>query len=397
MAKDTGRRAKTPRNNSIENESDNENESRPNPKILQAVSFMESVEMFVQSEDFEISPVHEIKTQIELLNLGFNHLTNLDQGVKYTPLYVALKNALNRRLEEGTKQKPDYIAVETSIKLPTFNGVFADWEDFRDSFEIDVHKKTRLSDPEKLRKLISCLAGPPKDLINCFKLNDENAYQKAWAKLKGQYDNSYEAFKGHVSRIFKTETIEKGDTERATKCIATIQASVLVASKIVEERNPINCAAAVHLIQLMDVETREQWRLNYLNSNQIPSLEEVSEFLLEKVKTWEEKRNSSMIMHENNYSRESRKRYVGSDEVKRPTRRDDSNFRSNISCFKCKKNHYLNTCVEFRACSLKEKRRILEKLLLCVKCFKRQHAGNCGFYCNSCGSQEHNTILCPGK
>lgn len=35
----------------------------------------------------------------------------------------------------------------------------------------------------------------------------------------------------------------------------------------------------------MDVETREQWRLNYLNSNQIPSLEE------------EEKRNSSMIMH----------------------------------------------------------------------------------------------------
>lgn len=158
---------------------------QPNSQITQAIAFMENVELFVRSEGFSTTPVHEIKTQMELLSMGFDLLMKLGHAIEHTSLYVCLKNELNKRIEEGSKHTAEYIAMETiSVKLPTFNGVYADWEDFKDAFEVDVHKKKRLSDPEKLRKLLSCLSGPPKDLISCFKLTDEKAYKKAWPNFK---------------------------------------------------------------------------------------------------------------------------------------------------------------------------------------------------------------------
>lgn len=377
-----------------------------NSQITQAIAFMENVEIFVRAEGFALSPVHEIKTQIELLNMGFNQLTNLGHAVEHTSLYVWLKNELNRKIEEGRKHIPEYIAMETtSIKLPTFNGVYANWEDFKDAFEIDVHNKQRLSDPEKLRKLLSCLTGPPKDLVSCFKLTDEKAYEKAWTTLKKQYNNSYEAFNEHIGRIFKQEHIQRGDVARATKSIATIKTSVSAANKIVEEKNAIACAAAVHLIRMMDGETREQWRLNRQNNTEIPSLEEVSDFMLEKIKTWEEGGNIA----ENHQSRESRKRLKDDTEVRKPFKRNEreysmpkrdyygGNVKRRLQCFKCHGPHFLDKCKEFMEMNLQDKNTFMQDKWLCKKCFRTRHHDACTTYCKICTSGDHNTIFCPTK
>lgn len=159
-------RKKTPRRGLLQEEQE-EQVQQPNSQITQAKAFMENVELFVRSDGFSTTPVHEIKTQMELLSTGFDLLMKLGHAIEHTSLYVWLKNELNKSIEEGSKPTAEYIAMETiSVKLPTFNGVYADWEDFKDAFEVDVHKKKRLSDPEKLRKLLSCLSGPPKDLIS---------------------------------------------------------------------------------------------------------------------------------------------------------------------------------------------------------------------------------------
>lgn len=398
-------------------EEEQEEESYPNhPQVNQAIAFMESVEIFVRAEGFSSSPIHEIKTQIELLNMGFDQLTNLGHAIEHTSLYVWLKNELNKRILEGEKHIPEYMAVETvSIKLPTFSGVYADWEDFKEAFEIDVHNKKRLSDPEKLRKLLSCLTGPPKDLVNCFKLTDDRAYEKAWAKLREQYDNSYEAFNEHIGRIFKQDYIRRGDTAGATKSIATIRTSVLAANKIVEDRNAIACAAAVHLIQLMDVETREQWRLNRKNNTEIPMLEEVSDFLLEKVKTWEEGGSGSRLSFATNHEyRESRKRTKDDKEFRMPFNRnereyskprrdfrrdggDDFKYSRSISCFKCQGNHYISNCKDFLKMTAQDKNTLILDRRLCGKCLRKQHFNSCTTRCWTCSSEDHNTIFCPKK
>lgn len=179
------------------------------------------------------------------------------------------------------------------------------------------------------------------------------------AKLQGHYNNSYEAFNGHIGRIFKQEPIRRGDVAGATKSIAMIQSSVLEANKIVKEKDTIACAAAVQLITLMDIETREQWRLRQ-NNTEILTLKEVSEFLLEKIKTWKEV-GSGETFEGNHQIRESRRRNKEQNEFRMPVtgnareysaprrefRREERFYNKpprEISCYKCQGKHFMSRC-----------------------------------------------------
>lgn len=359
-------------------------------KVTQAVESIEYVEKFVFGEGFGNAKAFEVQTQLELLDMAIRELRELGEGVKYMERYMRLKSELNKKYSEEQAQAfPGNVTVQTKAEMPKFSGAYADWKDFENAFKLDVHMK-KGSDAEKLRKLGQCLSGRPKDLISKYDLLGENAYKEAWDDLKRHYCNSAEAFAEHVCAIFKQDRIKQGDAEGIRSLIGKVEASVKRSNEIVAGEDALGHAAAAHVITLMDAATREQWRLNRVTTEKLPTLDEVSRFCLAKAKTWAENSGEVSVRHDK-----------GGEKVKMERRSNNyeegpSKMRR-LSCYKCDAQHYLRECPRFQSDSAAGRDSFVKKNLLCRKCFAKHPLAGCRStfdLCNKC-TDPHHVMLCP--
>lgn len=245
----------------------------------------EQVEGFVE-QDNGAAEGSLIQTHLQLLETAFGLALKNDQLEQVMERYILLRAELNR-MDTGGQTTGQAVATLSKEELPTFGGDFAEWPAFEDAFRIEVADKRNLSEPMKLRKLKLCLKGEAKDLIEKFGLHEQGAYRQAWELLRTHYSNSFEAFSTHIARIFQARPVKRGDAEEGRRVIGTIEAGVRKAVQIVPGDN-LAFASAVHLINQMDADTREQWKLAREDESVVPTLDQVTKFFLRKIKTWEE-------------------------------------------------------------------------------------------------------------
>lgn len=357
-------------------------------KMAQAARSIEFVERFVFADGFANAKGHEVQTQKELLDMTFKELREMGEGAEYMERYMSLKTELNKRCEEEQAQGafPGNVTVQTKADLPKFSGAYAEWKDFENAFRLDVHMK-KSPDAEKLRKLGQCLSGRPKDLISKYDLLGENAYQEAWNDLKKHYCNSSEAFAEHIGVIFKQDFIKQGDSEGIRSLIGKVEASVKRAKEIVKENDPMGHAAAAHLITLMDSATREQWRMNRVSTEMLPTLEEVSLFCLSKAKTWDENGASRLDKGAEKVKVERRPAYYG----------EGTSKMRRMACYKCDEQHFLRDCPAFKLDSVINRNAWIKSRQLCRKCFGKHPPHMCKSTWDLCGrcADPHHAMLCP--
>lgn len=359
-------------------------------KVAQAVRSIEYVEKFVFGEGFEKAKAHQVQTQRELLDMSIRELREMGEGAEYMERYMLLKTELNRRHgeDQALGAFPGNVTVQTKADLPKFSGAYAEWKDFENAFRLDVHMK-KGCDAEKLRKLGQCLSGRPKDLISKYDLLGENAYQEAWNDLKKHYCNSAEAFAEHIGIIFKQDRIKQGDSEGIRSLIGKVEASAKRAKEIVEGKDGMGHAAAAHLITLMDSATREQWRLNRVTAEKLPTLEEVSMFCLAKAKTWDENVGEVVSRSDKGVEKVKMERRTtnygeGASKIRR------------LACFKCEEQHYLKDCPTFRSDSVIGRNLLIKRKQLCRKCFGKHPSEGCKTTWDLCGrcAEPHHATLC---
>ena len=74
------------------------------------------------------------------------------------------------------------------IKLPKFNGDYANWPSFRELFSAVILQHAKLNDVEKLHYLRSCVQGPAEQLIRGLPLT-RDSLQPSWDLLTSRYEN----------------------------------------------------------------------------------------------------------------------------------------------------------------------------------------------------------------
>jgi Protein of unknown function (DUF1759) len=97
-------------------------------------------------------------------------------------------------IQTGQKQAQPQAAPAfklEKIKLPQFNGSFADWRSFHDLFEASVDKNPTLSGAEKMIHLKTCLTGEAATIVSSFQATAAD-YTEAWDTVKKRYDNKAE-------------------------------------------------------------------------------------------------------------------------------------------------------------------------------------------------------------
>lgn len=192
--------------------------------------------------------------------------------------------------------------VQNDKDLPEFSGELADWQDFVDDFRVAVADQDRFMDSEKLLKLRACVGTKARAMIAKFALHDEDAYQKAWKRLNDHY------------------------------------------------LDDIN-------MTLMDKESRDQWIANQLKADELPLLEDVTKFILMRIKTWDDPKGEQRLVNVPWNRGESAPKYEPGNNRKRTydqrdKRSNDGNGRSGrkrmMECYRCKGDHTIVFCQVFR-------------------------------------------------
>ena len=75
-----------------------------------------------------------------------------------------------------------------SIKLPKFDGKYAEYERFITAFNNLVHENHSITDVDKFNYLLNSLSGPALAVVEPFQVTEQN-YGKALKRLKERYDN----------------------------------------------------------------------------------------------------------------------------------------------------------------------------------------------------------------
>ncbi|CAH2227306.1 jg21693 [Pararge aegeria aegeria] len=95
-----------------------------------------------------------------------------------------------------------------TINLPSFDGSYEQWLDFKNTYVSLVHISTSISEIQKFHYLKSSLKGPAGLVINYVEFTPEN-YYVAWELLMNRYNNSRLLVHNHVKALFSIQHLSK--------------------------------------------------------------------------------------------------------------------------------------------------------------------------------------------
>lgn len=164
-------------------------------------------------------------------------------------------------------------------------------------------------------------------------------------------------------------------------------------------------AAAVHLVTLMDKESRDHWIASQLKADELPLLEDVTKFILMRIKTWDDPKGEQRLVNVPWNRGESAPKYEPGNNRKRTydqrdKRSNDGNGRSGrkrmMECYRCKGDHTIVFCQVFRKDSADKRNEVATEFGLCRICYGRHPAKTCTARCYKCQG-EHISLFCSEK
>ncbi|KAJ0183500.1 hypothetical protein K1T71_001476 [Dendrolimus kikuchii] len=114
----------------------------------------------------------------------------------------------------------NFIKLPT-ISLPSFDGTYDQWLEFRDTFQSLIHNNNDIDNVQKFHYLRSALTGAALQVIKSLEFSSEN-YITAWDLLENRYNNNRLLVHNHVKALFSAQSISKESAVQIRKLIDTI-------------------------------------------------------------------------------------------------------------------------------------------------------------------------------
>lgn len=268
------------------------------------------------------------------------------------------------------------------LKLPTFNGSYEKWLEFRDAFQAIVHNNLVLSGVEKFYYLKSYLENEPFQTIANLQVTNDN-YAVAWALLSDRYENKKLIVHNYVKTLFECPNILKESHADLRKLYDLFNKNLRSLQSLGQDTDSWDILIVYLLTSKFDVVTRREWESYPIKSGELPKLRDVNAFLKSKCELLEKLETTK----KDSYLKPDGKGKQIKSYHALPTV-------GKFSCYYCKKNHAIYRCFAFKNLSVKARIAAVNKLKLCTNCFNPDHLKNCPntSYCRICG-EKHNSLL----
>ncbi|XP_071581736.1 uncharacterized protein [Temnothorax nylanderi] len=276
------------------------------------------------------------------------------------------------------------------ISLPSFDGSYTAWPQFKELFSSVIMDSSRLTNVEKLHYLRSSLKGSPAQLIQNLSMTGDSL-MPSWELLIGRYENKRLIIQAHLDQLSSIRTPAHKNASSLTKLISTVTEATNALQSLGISEQLGNCMLVHHVSRFLDSDTREAWETSLGASQEFPKFELLMEFLTAKARALER------VEAANAQSKPTQRKATAHHASSKPTTPSSSANQSKpapYACDMCNANHFIVTCEKFRQLTPAQRKGIAETKRLCYNCLGRHNARACRSTqgCKTC-SARHHTML----
>ncbi|XP_055309005.1 uncharacterized protein LOC129572915, partial [Sitodiplosis mosellana] len=271
------------------------------------------------------------------------------------------------------------------LTIPTFDGEYRDWPAFYDAF-LQIHNHPKLTTNQKFTYLKVALSPRVKTFIGWLDITAEN-YEETLAELKKRYNSKRVLFNSHMDHFMKQPQLAQ-ESPDGFQLLHDVSRSCQMAFRKLDIYSE-ECGAflAYLIIAKLPHSSRIEWEKELGKSTDIPTLEQILDFLDTRFRTLEavypqSKKNS----HKPSPSQASIS-----------NRKEIKSFHvasKGLSCPMCSQSHALRKCSRFLQIGPHERKSFVDKSKLCVNCLGHSADTACSSTrtCFTCGGKHH-TLL----
>lgn len=358
------------------------------------------------------SEFNEIQTKIEENVSDGELFDQLNQREVFEDSYYSTmahaESMLDSEATDGSRNQSCHshnTQIYKSIKLPTivmptFDGSFEHWLEFRDTFISLVHDSNEISNIQKFHYLKSSLKGSAKLVIDSIEFSANN-YLVAWELLVNRYNNSRLLVQNHVKALFTISPLTKESPSHLRNLIDMISKNLRSLNILGEPTDTWDTLIIYIVVSKLDKTTEREWEthkstLFSRDNNSHLKLSDLIQFLRGRADMLE----TLQLSHRYGLSNEVKKQYPSSKthftshcnvSTGKPSERQ---FRNHVLCLKCNAKHSLYSCQKFIESDLESKLKFVREQNLCANCLRSGHTiETCKFgTCRKC-NLKHNSLL----
>lgn len=375
-------------------------------------------ELLVRTETIEklFITFNKIQNQIELLT----DETNLIKQCEYRELFenqyfniISVAKCLTKRSTDNSEgdhsqyvHKGNSVSIKLpEIKIPSFDGAYDHWLEFKNSYVSMIHKRSDLDSIQKFHYLKSSLSGSALQVISALEFTAVN-YVHAWELLENRYHNSRLLIQNHVKSLFTAQSINKESPIQIRNLIDVVLRNLRALKSLDEPTDSWDTLVIYIIVSKLDPSTEREWEyhkgtLSSSSQQNKIKLDDLLSFLRNRADMLDMIHNNhSKITHSSKYSNENKKFYNNNSQKQQvhsfvSTRNTGSKSgKSTRICVVCGKYHELYACIQFLNSSVHDRIKLVNDKQLCRNCLRSGHLiTECVFGpCKQC-QQKHNSLL----
>lgn len=350
-------------------------------------------------EDNQDTQVKQIEARESFENSFFSVMADVEQLLERKSHYS--KVSVSR--DESRCNVNSAIKLPT-ITLPTFDGNFDNWIEFRDTFLSIIHNSNQLDGIQKFHYLRSSLIGNALQVIKSIDFSSEN-YIVAWDLLMNRFNNSDLLVHNHLKSLHSLPHASKDSPMQIRKLIDTVTKNLRALKSLGEPTEAWDTIIIFKIISKLDTSIGQDWQ-QYKSTlistaKKLITLDVLLQFLKDKADMLDMTKamhpSSSLQFNPNKSSVEIRKPYIKTHSLV-ATHKDNisnpktSNRRRN--CVMCSGSHSVYACKQFLSLSINDKLQFIKEKSLCSNCLREGHSvDDCYFgACKRC-HKKHNSCL----
>lgn len=319
-----------------------------------------------------LDPAFENDGELEAVEVDYYAATAAAMAIIATKQQQAnqLQNTALDHQNVSNRVNPINEIKPPPINLPSFNGSYDQWPNFRDTFKAIVDENENLSDIKKLYYLRLALKGVAAEIIASIEVSAEN-YQVAWKLLEGRFENKRVLIHHHLQALIKFPAIQKESHSSLRQLLVTTEKHVRALKKLGQPTDQWS-TILVHLMTAkFDNITKRDWE-SKTSSKEIATYDQFIEFTTSRCVMLEtmhltkpqRKKSSNNIVNKTNTS--NKKTIAAVSIESKPD-----------ICVICKKgDHKIYQCPIFLNSTPQARSKIVKRLKIHLNCLKAGHPRN---------------------
>ncbi|XP_072403361.1 uncharacterized protein [Diabrotica undecimpunctata] len=327
----------------------------------------------------------------ERINFTNDHAT-------YTASALCLVSKLNEMSSSETNNTTHSELFENKVEfvklppvtIPSFNGEFCKWIEFKETFELLVHQNSSLNDIQKFHYLRTSLGTKVQQIVKHLEFSKQN-YILAWQALCKRFDNPHLLVNSHIKALFNLKSVTQETASAVRELVDTVNQHLLILKNLnLSYENPLSSAILIHIISdKLDKVTLKEWEQKY-DKDTLPEVNDLFKFLDNKANQLE-KLEERGIKANSQVQQRSQQR--------KPFKKHVSLVSNNFSnakqiCHLCKSDHLIYYCPQFLQLGVSQRWTRIIGMKLCKNCLCKGHfSKDCRHVsCKVCKGK-HNTLL----